>query len=157
MNTEKVRILIIEDEKPIADILQYDLKKEEFEVKCAYTGAEGLRITEEFAPHLVLLDWMLPDLSGVDILKLLTEKYSMPVIMLTARGTIDDKVYGLSCGADDYITKPFDLREVNMRVQAVLRRFQKSESEHGKKEGIHIRHIKDAVIYMQERTVIQCG
>ena len=85
MDAGATRILIIEDEKPIADILQYDLKKEEFEVKCAYTGAEGLRITEEFAPHLVLLDWMLPDLSGVDILKLLTEKYSMPVIMLTAR------------------------------------------------------------------------
>ena len=60
-----IKILVVEDEKPIADILQYDLKKEEFEVKCAYTGAEGLRITEEFAPHLVLLDWMLPDLSGV--------------------------------------------------------------------------------------------
>ncbi len=157
MNAEKVRILVIEDEKPIADILEYDLKKKDFEVRCAYTGAEGLKITEEFAPQLVLLDWMLPDLSGVDILKLLTERYTMPVIMLTARGTVDDKVYGLSCGADDYITKPFDLREVNMRVQAVLRRFQKSEGGHGKKDGAHTRHIKDAVIHIQERTVIQCG
>lgn len=157
MDTERIRILVIEDEKPIADILEYDLKKEGFEVRCAYTGAEGLRMTEESVPQLVLLDWMLPDLSGVDILKLLTEKYSMPVIMLTARGTIDDKVYGLSCGADDYITKPFDLREVNMRVQAVLRRFKKSETGQGQREGAHIRKIRDAVINTQERTVLQCG
>lgn len=157
MDTEKIRILVIEDEKPIADILEYDLKKEGFEVRSAYTGAEGLRITEAFIPQLILLDWMLPDLSGVDVLKLLTEKYSMPVIMLTARGTVDDKVYGLSCGADDYITKPFDLREVNMRVQAVLRRFKKSEAGQGEMEEAHIRKFRDAVINTQERTVVQCG
>ena len=157
MDTEKIRILVIEDEKPIADILEYDLKKEGFEVRSAYTGAEGLRITEAFIPQLILLDWMLPDLSGVDILKLLTEKYSMPVIMLTARGTVDDKVYGLSCGADDYITKPFDLREVNMRVQAVLRRFKKSEAGQGEMEEAYIRKFRDAVINTQERTVVQCG
>lgn len=154
MDERKLRILVIEDEKPIADILEYDLGKEGFEVMSAYTGAEGLNMTEKLKPDLVLLDWMLPDLSGVDILKLLTEKYNMPVIMLTARGNIDDKVYGLSCGADDYITKPFDLREVNMRVQAVLRRFKKSGDARTEKEGISI---KDAVIYIQERTVVQCG
>lgn len=156
MNTEKIRILVIEDEKPIADILEYDFSKEGYEVKCAYTGAKGIRMAEGFAPHLVLLDWMLPDLSGVDILKLLTEKYRMPVIMLTARGAVDDKVYGLSCGADDYITKPFELREVNMRVQAVLRRFKKAEMAREKEEG-HTKPIKDAVIHISERTVIQCG
>lgn len=154
MDERKLRILVIEDEKPIADILEYDLKKEGFEVASAYTGANGLKKTDEWQPDLVLLDWILPDLSGVDILKLLTEKYNMPVIMLTARGNIDDKVYGLSCGADDYITKPFDLREVNMRVQAVLRRFRKSDNDRAKKEGIPIR---DAVVYVSERTVIQCG
>lgn len=151
-----VKILVIEDEKPIADILKYDLEKEGYEIRCAHTGAEGLKMTEEYMPQLVLLDWMLPDLSGVDILKLLTEKYSMPVIMLTARGTIDDKVYGLSCGADDYITKPFELREVNMRVQAVLRRFHKARATQEEKKEDHVYHIKDAVIYTQERAVIQC-
>lgn len=154
MDERKLLILVIEDEKPIADILGYDLRKEGFEVVSAYTGAEGLKKTDELKPDLVLLDWMLPDLSGVDILKLLTEKYNIPVIMLTARGNIDDKVYGLSCGADDYITKPFDLREVNMRVQAVLRRFKKSGDVRNEKEGISI---KDAVVYVQERAVIQCG
>ncbi len=159
MDGEKIRILIIEDEKPIADILEYDLKKEGFEVMSAYNGAEGLNLAEKLRPKLILLDWMLPDLSGVDILKLLAEKYNIPVIMLTARGNIDDKVYGLSCGADDYITKPFDLREVNVRIQAVLRRFRKAGEEWQGKEGIHKEgiQIKDAVIYVDERTVIQCG
>lgn len=153
MDTEKIRILVIEDEKPIAEILEYDLQKEGYEVRLAHTGAAGIAETEKFSPHLVLLDWMLPDLSGVDILKLLTEQYDMPVIMLTARGNIDDKVYGLSCGADDYITKPFELREVNIRIQTVLRRFKKAVKEQETKGELHI---KDAVIYVEERTVIQC-
>ena len=157
MDEGKLRILVIEDEKPIADILAYDLGKSGYAVRCAYTGAEGMNLAESVRPNLILLDWMLPDLSGVDILKLLTERYDIPVIMLTARGNIDDKVYGLSCGADDYITKPFDLREVNMRVQAILRRFKKSGTKTDKKEDIHIKQIKDAVINTQERTVIQCG
>ena len=157
MDEGKLRILVIEDEKPIADILAYDLGKSGYAVSCAYTGAEGMNLAESVRPNLILLDWMLPDLSGVDILKLLTERYDIPVIMLTARGNIDDKVYGLSCGADDYITKPFDLREVNMRVQAILRRFKKSGTKTDKKEDIHIKQIKDAEINTQERTVIQCG
>lgn len=157
MDAENTKILIIEDEKPIADILAYDLGGSGYTVKCAYTGAMGLSLAESFAPDLVLLDWMLPDLSGVDILRLLTEKYSMPVIMLTARGTVDDKVYGLSCGADDYITKPFELREVNSRIEAVLRRFRKARERRTETEGLHVKRIRDAVIYTQERTVIQCG
>ncbi len=128
MDEEKVRILVIEDEKPIAKILEYDLKKEGYEVRLAHTGADGMREVDAFEPHLILLDWMLPDLSGADILKILAERYDMPVIMLTARGNIDDKVYGLSCGADDYITKPFELREVNIRIRTVLRRFRKARS-----------------------------
>ena len=89
---EEIRILVIEDEKPIADILEYGFKKEGFRVKSAYTGADGLSGAEEFEPNLVLLDWMLPDLSGVDVCKMLTEMYNIPIIMLTARGSIDDKV-----------------------------------------------------------------
>lgn len=154
MDTEKIRILVIEDEKPIAKILEYDLQKEGYEVRLAHTGADGMKETEEFHPHLVLLDWMLPDLSGVDILKLLAEQYDMPVIMLTARGNIDDKVYGLSCGADDYITKPFELREVNIRIQTVLRRFKKAEKVQEINGEIHI---GDTVIREKERTVIQCS
>lgn len=118
-------ILVIEDEKPIADILKYGFEKEGFQVECAYTGAEGFAAACRQPPDLVLLDWMLPDISGVDICRMLVEQYKIPIIMLTARGTVEDKLYGLESGADDYITKPFDLREVIARVRTILRRFEK--------------------------------
>lgn len=153
-DTEEIRILVIEDEKPIADILEYGFKKEGFKVKSAYTGADGLKEAQDFEPHLVLLDWMLPDLSGVDVCKMLTELYNIPIIMLTARGSIDDKVYGLESGADDYITKPFDLREVIVRVKTILRRFGKAVK--GREEAREI-HLQDVVISEQERTVCQHG
>ena len=153
MDAGATRILIIEDEKPIADLLKYDLCREGFTVKCAYTGAQGMLAMEEFKPQLVLLDWMLPDLGGVDLLKLMMDKYDIPVIMLTARGAIEDKVYGMSCGADDYITKPFDLREVNIRIRAVLRRFQKTLGPE-KREQISI---PGGQIYENERAVVQDG
>lgn len=153
IETEEIRILVIEDEKPIADILEYGFKKEGFRVKSAYTGADGLSGAKEFEPNLVLLDWMLPDLSGVDVCKMLTETYNIPIIMLTARGSIDDKVYGLESGADDYITKPFDLREVIVRVKTILRRFGKSLKGHEEQEIC----VENAVISERERTVCQNG
>lgn len=153
VESDKTRILIIEDEKPIADILKYDLSREGFEVRCTYTGAEGMQAAEEFAPQLVLLDWMLPDVSGVDLLKLLTGRYDIPVIMLTARGAVEDKVYGMTCGADDYITKPFDLREVAVRIRTVLRRFHRVL---GREEADRIR-IPGGLIHERERTVVQGG
>ena len=124
---DKRRILVIEDEKPIADILKYGFEKEGFEVLCAYTGAEGLRAAEEGCPQLVLLDWMLPDIAGVDDCRMLTEEENVPILMLTARGSVEDKLYGLECGADDYVTKPFDLREVVARVHTILRRFERAQ------------------------------
>lgn len=124
---DKRRILVIEDEKPIADILKYGFEKEGFEVLCAYTGAEGLRAAEEGHPQLVLLDWMLPDIAGVDVCRMLTEEENVPILMLTARGSVEDKLYGLECGADDYVTKPFDLREVVARVHTILRRFERAQ------------------------------
>jgi len=124
---EDRKILIIEDEKPIADILKYSFEKEGFQVQCAHTGSEGFSYACQEAPDLVLLDWMLPDISGVDVCRMLTERYRIPIIMLTARGTVEDKLYGLESGADDYITKPFDLREVVARVRTILRRFDKAQ------------------------------
>ena len=123
---ERKKILVIEDEKPIAEILTYGFEKEGFAVSCAYTGGDGLVAARELQPHLVLLDWMLPDLSGVDVCRMLTEQYNLPIIMLTARGNVEDKLYGLESGADDYITKPFDLREVVARERTILRRFEKA-------------------------------
>lgn len=123
---ENRKILVIEDEKPIAYILKYGFEKEGFQVQCAYTGSEGFAMACKEPPALVLLDWMLPDIGGVDVCRMLTEQYRMPIIMLTARGSVEDKLYGLESGADDYITKPFDLREVIARARTILRRFDKA-------------------------------
>ena len=126
---EEKKILVIEDEKPIADILKYGFEKEGFAVRCAYTGAEGFATACKEPPDLVLLDWMLPDINGVDVCRMLTEQYRIPIIMLTARGSVEDKLYGLESGADDYITKPFDLREVVARVRTILRRLDRARTE----------------------------
>ena len=126
---EEKKILVIEDEKPIADILKYGFEKEGFAVRCAYTGAEGFAAACKEPPDLVLLDWMLPDINGVDVCRMLTEQYRIPIIMLTARGSVEDKVSGLESGADDYITKPFDLREVVARVRTILRRLDRARTE----------------------------
>lgn len=122
---EQKKILVIEDEKPIADILRYRFEKEGFEVVCAYMGGSGLEQAEKYGPDMVILDWMLPDIAGVDVCRMLTERYNIPIIMLTARDSVEDKLYGMESGADDYITKPFDLREVVARVRTILRRFDR--------------------------------
>lgn len=122
----KTTILIIEDEKPIVDILTYGLVKEGYEVKSCYNGSDGLNLLKEFQPSIVLLDWMLPDLNGPDVCRLISEQFNIPIIMLTAKANMEDKLYGLQVGADDYITKPFDLREVVARIKIILRRMQHS-------------------------------
>lgn len=119
---EKSKILIIEDEAAIADLLEYGLIKEGYLIRKARTGAEGWSLLASFAPDLLLLDWMLPDESGLDICKKVTASYNIPILMITAKSDITDKILGLEFGADDYITKPFDLREVIARIRTILRR-----------------------------------
>ena len=136
MEEDQIRILVIEDEKPIADILEYGFKKEQFMVKSAYTGADGLKAADDLAPHLVILDWMLPDLSGVDVCRMLTELYNIPIIMLTAKGEETDKITGLTLGADDYMTKPFLPLELIARIKAQLRRYKKYNVQSGSEEQI---------------------
>ena len=102
----------------------------------AYTAAEGLRMFAACRPDLLILDWMLPDGSGIDLCRKITEQYNLPIIMLTARSHMDDKVEGLEAGADDYITKPFELREVVVRVKAILRRIGKIRQQKEKQENI---------------------
>lgn len=120
------KILIIEDESDIQNILRYSFIKEKFKVRCVSCGIDGIEICEIFNPDIVILDLMLPDISGFEVLKNLT-KYNIPIIMLTARHDIVDKVLGLELGADDYITKPFDIRECIARVKVALRRVEKSK------------------------------
>lgn len=131
----KTNILIIEDEEPIADLLSYGLTMEGFHTRIATTGATGLSELERFKPDLLLLDWMLPDQSGLDICKKVTANYNIPIFMITAKSDITDKVLGLEFGADDYITKPFDMREVVARVRTILRRVDQANMSERENPG----------------------
>ncbi len=117
-------ILVVDDEKPIADILQFNLIKEGYKVICAYDGDEALKRVEEEQPDLMLLDIMLPKRDGMEVCREERKKYDFPIIMLTAKGSEIDKVLGLEMGADDYVTKPFSTRELIARVKANMRRLQ---------------------------------
>lgn len=117
-------ILLVDDEQLITDSLSYSLKREGFDVDIAADGITALRMVEENNPDLVVLDLMLPDISGFEVCRRLRTFTSIPVIMLTARGEEIDRVLGLEVGADDYLAKPFSFRELLARIQAMLRRVQ---------------------------------
>ncbi len=120
---EKKTVLIVEDEKGIVDILRFNLEREGYEVWCAYDGEMGLELGRKSEVDLILLDLMLPKMNGFEVCRLLREGGShTPILMLTAREEEGDKVQGLELGADDYITKPFSMRELVARVRANLRR-----------------------------------
>ncbi|ELC8441998.1 response regulator transcription factor [Clostridium perfringens] len=127
------KVLIIEDEIDIQNILRYSFMKEGFKVRCVDKGLQGIEVFKSFNPNLVFLDLMLPDISGFDVCRELT-KLDANIIMLTARDDIVDKVLGLELGADDYITKPFDVRECIARAKVALRRKTKNSNEHVKEE-----------------------
>ena len=119
------KIFIIEDETSIIQLVQHNLEKDGFIVSSAINGNEGLKDLKKFEPNLLLLDWMLPDLSGIEIWKSIRKDTSfknLPVIMLTAKGEEEDKIKGLDSGADDYLTKPFSYNELLARIKAILRR-----------------------------------
>ncbi|MBT8250085.1 MAG: response regulator transcription factor [Acidimicrobiia bacterium] len=122
MTTDSVAILVIEDEPALADSIKYNLELEGYDVTLAATGNEGLEAFRRDHPSLVLLDVMLPALSGLDVCRLIRSQSSVPIIMLTARSSEGDVVAGLELGADDYVTKPFSMRELISRVRANLRR-----------------------------------
>ncbi len=118
------RILIVEDEQDLASLLEYNLKTEGFETEVARTGAAGVTRARVFKPDLVLLDLMLPDIGGSEVARLLRadETKRVPIIMVTARGEESDRVKGLELGADDYVVKPFSVKELLLRIRNVLRR-----------------------------------
>lgn len=121
----KGKIFIIEDETSIIQLVKHNLEKEGFVVSSSTNGNDGLKELKKFEPNLLLLDWMLPDLSGIDVCKSLRRDKNyknLPIIMLTAKGEEEDKVKGLESGVDDYITKPFGFNELMARIKALLRR-----------------------------------
>src|SRR5512141_2158669 len=115
-------ILVVDDEERMARFIRLNLEHDGFQVIEAYQGMQAIQALRDKMPDLVILDVMLPDIDGFEVLKLIREISSVPVIMLTAKGEEDDRVRGLELGADDYITKPFSPRELVSRVRAVLRR-----------------------------------
>ena len=125
------RVLVIEDEESFRDALKFMLSREGFDVTLASNGAEGMKLFDSMNPDLVLLDLMLPEVSGTEVCKYIRSKSNTPVIMLTAKDTEIDKVVGLELGADDYVTKPFSTRELLARIKAVLRRGGEIEVDMG--------------------------
>jgi two-component system response regulator ResD len=116
------RVLVVEDEVGLCDLVRAHLERDGHEVHQAFDGAAALRLAAEVSPHLVVLDWMLPKLDGLSVCRELRRTRLMPIIMLTARDEESDRVMGLEVGADDYVVKPFSIRELVARVRAMLRR-----------------------------------
>lgn len=117
-------ILVVDDEPAVVDLLVYNLRKEHFDVLIAVDGREALRLARESDLDLILLDWMIPGMDGLDVCRELRKTSQVPIVMVTARGEEVDRVVGLELGADDYICKPFSVRELMARIKAVLRRVQ---------------------------------
>ncbi len=125
------KILVVDDDANISELLRMYLEKEGYEVKTAADGAEGINTFRMYEPDLVLLDIMMPKKDGWQVCREIREHSSKPVIMITAKGETIDKVLGLELGADDFIVKPFDMKEVFARIKAVLRRYAKHETGDG--------------------------
>lgn len=145
------KVFLVEDEQSIITLVEYNLKKEGFKVSVSSNGEEALHEIKEQEPDLVLLDWMLPDLSGIDICRSLKKDkkfQDLPIIMLTAKGQEEDKVAALNAGADDYITKPFGHAELVARINALLRRSKPRVAED---KGIY----EDLVIDRLQRKVFR--
>ena len=149
-----LKILVVDDERPIAEILKYNLEKEGFQVALAFDGEEALQLVEQDQPDLVILDIMLPQKDGYAVCRQIRAKRDIPIIMLTAKETELDKVLGLELGADDYVTKPFSAREVMARVKAILRRARNAPGEEsGPKKLVH----GGLTVDLDEMDVVNCG
>lgn len=147
---EKKKILVVEDEYSINDAITFALRKEGYDVRSSFNGKDALERFNEFKPDLVLLDLMLPDINGLDICKEISKKAY--IIMLTARGEIIDKILGLELGADDYIVKPFEIKEVLVRIKVIFRRGEKNINK-----AIEEQENQSVKIYPNNRQVIKEG
>jgi len=149
------RVLIVDDEKAIVDILEFNLQRDGYETLKAYDGPEGLRMAREENPDLLLLDVMLPGMDGFEVCRTLrSEGNDVPIVMITAREEETDKVFGLENGADDYVTKPFSMRELLARVKANMRRTAAPAPEAESGDVIRKREL---VIDLDRRTVSKNG
>ena len=151
------RVLIIEDEKDLAELLAFNLEKEGYSATCVHDGKLGLERAGEVIPDLILLDLMLPGLHGTEVCKALRKDHRtahIPIIMITAKGDEIDRVVGFEVGADDYIVKPFSMREMALRIKAVMRRF---EHEVQSSPTADLFTVGDIVIDKERHTVMSAG
>ncbi|MGA3409739.1 response regulator YycF [Lactiplantibacillus pentosus] len=151
------KILVVDDEKPISDIMKFNLTKEGYEVHVAADGEEALQKVDEVHPDLILLDLMLPKMDGLEVARQVRKNYAMPIIMVTAKDSELDKVLGLELGADDYVTKPFSNRELVARVKANLRRQGAPSAQPAEVEENSDIEIGDLVIHPEAYMVSKRG
>ncbi len=151
------KILVVDDEKPISDIVKFNLTKEGYEVHVAADGEEALQKVDEVHPDLILLDLMLPKMDGLEVARQVRKNYDMPIIMVTAKDSELDKVLGLELGADDYVTKPFSNRELVARVKANLRRQGAPSAQPAEVEENSDIEIGDLVIHPEAYMVSKRG
>lgn len=150
------KILVVDDEKPISDIIKFNLEKEGYEVVVAYDGEEALEKVESEQPDLIVLDLMLPKIDGLEVAKRVRAKHTTPIIMVTAKDSELDKVLGLELGADDYVTKPFSNRELVARVKANLRRQEAAAAPAAEAQNDDIQ-VGDLTIHPDAYTVTKRG
>src|SRR5512134_3232229 len=148
------RILIVDDEPAVTDLLAYNLRKSHYDVLTAADGRTALKLAQESKPDLILLDLMIPEVDGLDVCRELRKSSGVPIIMITARGEEIDRVVGLEIGADDYVTKPFSVRELMARIKAVLRRAQNDATDAlGREASTILRGPGNLLMDIEGRTV----
>lgn len=153
----KLQVVIIEDEEHISELIRYNFEENGYQVHVAYNGKDGLQLVQDIKPDVTLLDIMLPELDGIEVCRRLKQDEKtrdLPVIMLTAKGSEMDKVLGLEIGADDYLTKPFSVRELLARAKAVLRRTHQQPTHKEQKKRYEI---DDLVIDVDQHVVSRLG
>jgi len=152
-------ILVVEDDATLLDLLRYNLSKEGYEVLTARDGQSALATAREQKPDMLVLDIMLPELDGLEVCRILRKETSVPILMLTAKADEIDKVVGLEVGADDYVSKPFSLRELLARVKAMLRRAELSREDLAgrESEGVSVVEVGDLTIDLDQHVVTQNG
>ena len=150
------KILIVDDDEHISELIALYLTKEFYDTKIVYDGEEALRQFHLFSPDLILLDLMLPGIDGYQVCREIRQQSNIPIIMLSAKGEVFDKVLGLELGADDYIIKPFDSKELVARVKAVLRRYQPAQATQTKPAGKYVEY-PDLMINLTNYSVVYKG
>lgn len=153
----KIRIMVADDEEAITDSIAYALRREGYEVQTAYDGEEAIEKIKSFKPHVIILDVMMPKYNGYDVCRRIDPDSTVGILMLTAKSQVVDKLLGLELGADDYVTKPFDLSELLARTRSLVRRIRKTSKENCGQESKRAENSKDArdgvMISVSQRTV----